>query len=56
MVDEFLDRKQAAALLKISERTLDRQSDIPRIRITARRILYRRSDLLAWVDARDQAA
>jgi predicted DNA-binding transcriptional regulator AlpA len=56
MDTELLDRKEAAAYCKISERTLDRQPDLRRIKLTARRILYRRSDLIEWINARAEAA
>ena len=49
MTDELLDKKAAAAFCKISERTLDRQTDLPRVKLTERRILYRASDLTAWI-------
>lgn len=52
MTDELLDRKEAASLLKISDRTLDRQTDLPRVKLTARRVLYRRSDLMAWIESK----
>jgi predicted DNA-binding transcriptional regulator AlpA len=52
MTDELLDRKEAASLLKISDRTLDRQTDLPRVKLTARRIVYRKSDLMAWIEAK----
>lgn len=49
---ELLDRKEAAQFCKFSERTLDRQTDLPRVRLTARRIVYRKSDLIAWIERR----
>lgn len=52
MTDELLDRKEAAAFCKISDRTLDRQTGLPRIKLTERRIVYRRSDLENWISAR----
>ena len=55
-MEELLDRREAAVFCKISERTLDRQPDIPRIKLTARRIVFRRSDLLAWIEAKAQIA
>jgi predicted DNA-binding transcriptional regulator AlpA len=48
-IDALLDRKEAAAFCKISERTLDRQINVPRVKLTARRIMYRQSDLLSWI-------
>lgn len=53
---ELLDRREASAFLKISDRTLDRLSDLPRIKIGGRRVVFRRSDLLAYVDRRIEAA
>ena len=50
--DELLDRKEAASFCKVSERTLDRQTDLPRVKLTARRVVYRRSDLIAWIEAK----
>lgn len=47
--DVLLSRKEAAAFCKISERTLDRQTDLPRVNLTERRIMYRQSDLLTWI-------
>ncbi len=52
MTDELLDRKEAANFLKISHRTLDRQIDLPRVKLTARRVVFRKSDLLAWIEAK----
>ena len=43
--DELLDRKEAANFCKVSERTLDRQTDLPRVKLPARRVVYCRSDL-----------
>jgi predicted DNA-binding transcriptional regulator AlpA len=56
MTDKLLSRSQAAAFLGISDRTLDRQEDIPRIKLTARRIVYKESDLTAYVEARTKAS
>lgn len=50
--DELLDRKEAAAFCKISDRTLDRQTDLPRVKLTARRVVYRKSDLIAWIESK----
>ncbi len=49
---ELLDRHRAAALLGISDRTLDRIEDLPRIRLSARRVAYRRSDLEKYIERR----
>lgn len=53
--DELLDRDEAANLCRFSKRTLDRQTDLPRIKLTTRRVVYRRSDLLAWIEAKAAA-
>jgi len=55
MTDELLDRKEAAAFCKISERTLDRQPDLPRVKLTARRVVFRKSDLAAWIESKAAA-
>ncbi len=49
---ELLDRHRAAALLGISDRTLDRIEDLPRVRLSARRVAYRRADLERYVEQR----
>jgi excisionase family DNA binding protein len=51
---EFLKPIEAAELLRMSIQTLWRllrENAIPHIRITARNILIRRSDLDAWLNA-----
>lgn len=48
---EFLDRQQAASLLRVSTRTLDRL-DVPKVKLGARRVIYRRADLVRFVEAR----
>lgn len=53
---DLLDRKSAAALLKISDRTLDRLPDLPRVRLSARRVVYRRADLERYIEKRLEAA
>ncbi len=50
--DELLDRKQAANFLHVSDRTLDRIPEIPRIKIGDRRIFFRMSDLAGYVASR----
>lgn len=54
--DEFLDQKQTAALLHVTTRTLQiwghSDDGPPYVRVGDRRILYRRSDLDAWLAAR----
>lgn len=52
MSSELLNRNEAAVFLKISTRTLDRQSDLPRVKLTERRIVYRKTDLLNWIQSR----
>jgi hypothetical protein len=56
LLDDFLTQNEAAAELKICERTLDRWRrlrDGPPITKLGRRILYRRSSLQAWLCARE---
>lgn len=49
---ELLDRNAAAKLLGISNRTLDRMFDLPRVRLTERRIVYRRADIVRYIEQR----
>ena len=49
---DLLDRKSAAAFLQISERSLDRIPNLPRVRVGQRRILFRKSDLAEYVASR----
>lgn len=51
---ELLDRQRAAALLGVSDRTLDRITDIPRVRLSPRRVAYRRIDLEKYVEQRTE--
>jgi predicted DNA-binding transcriptional regulator AlpA len=53
-LDDLLNRKQAADFLHVSDRTLDRIPEIPRIRVGERRIFFRRSDLAAYLAARTE--
>ncbi len=53
--NEFLDRTQAAEVLRISTRTLDRLGDLPKVRIGARRVIYRRVDVQRYVERRAAA-
>jgi hypothetical protein len=58
LLADFLPKYQAAAELKICERTLDRWRRLgegPPITKLGRRVLYRRSSLLAWLRAREHA-
>ncbi len=50
--DELLDRKQAANFLHVSDRTLDRIPEIPRIKIGERKIFFRLSDLANYIASR----
>lgn len=52
MTNDILNRKEAADFLKISTRTLDRQIDLPRVKLTQRRIVFRRADLVGWIERR----
>jgi predicted DNA-binding transcriptional regulator AlpA len=48
----LLDQREASALLKLSERTLERlrhAGDGPRYSKLGRRILYRQADLETWI-------
>lgn len=48
--DEVLEVKEAAAFIRMSEEWLER-SDVPRAKL-GRRVLFLRSELLAYVKAR----
>jgi hypothetical protein len=57
LLADFLTQEEAAAELKICERTLDRWRRLregPPITRLGRRILYRRSSLQAWLRARER--
>ncbi len=52
---QYLTNSEAAAFLRLSPRTLEKQRVIgggPRFRKFGRRVLYAVSDLEAWADAR----
>ncbi len=51
-MEPLLNKSDAAALLNVSRRTIDRLHDLPRVRLGARRIAFRPSDLAAWTAAR----
>jgi Helix-turn-helix domain len=54
---DFLTQDEAAAALRVCERTLDRWRRLregPPITKLGRRILYRRSSLQIWLHAREQ--
>jgi hypothetical protein len=56
VLSDYFTQKEAAAELKITERTLDRWQRLregPPITKLGRRILYRRSSLQAWLLARE---
>ncbi|WP_415845008.1 helix-turn-helix transcriptional regulator [Stutzerimonas zhaodongensis] len=52
---QYLNNDEAAAFLRLSPRTLEKQRVIgggPRFRKFGRRVMYAQADLLAWADAR----
>ena len=52
---DYLTNDEAAALLRLSPRTLEKHRVIgggPRFRKFGRRVMYARADLKAWADAR----
>jgi hypothetical protein len=56
LLSDYYTQKEAAAELKVTERTLDRWQRLregPPITKLGRRILYRRSSLRAWLLARE---
>ena len=56
LLAEFLEQDEAAAELKVCQRTLDRWrrlGDGPPITKIGRRVLYRRSSLQAWLHGRE---
>jgi hypothetical protein len=57
LLADFLTQREAAAELKICERTLDRWRRLgegPPITKVGRRVYYRRPTLLAWLCARER--
>ena len=50
--NEYLDRAEAAAFLRISVRTLDRIGELRKVRVGQRRVIYRRADLTRYVASR----
>ena len=50
---DLLTREETASILRISKTSLDRLSDLPRIRIR-RRIFIKRSSLDMWLSAHEQ--
>ena len=56
---ETIEAVEVAAILGVSEWTvydLARRRVIPHVRLGTRRVLFRRSSILAWLDAREQAS
>lgn len=57
--DELLTQREAESVTLLSIRTLQRLAEIgegpPRIRLTQRRIAYRRKDLMRWIESRAAA-
>lgn len=55
-IDRIINEKDAAAMLGLNPRTLQRHSEIgkapPRVRITDRRVGYRESDLQTFIATR----
>ena len=57
LLADFLTQEEAAAELKVCDRTLDRWRRLdegPPVTKLGRRILYRRSSLHAWLRARER--
>lgn len=56
---ELLTEREAADIARLSTRTMKRLAEIgegpARIRLTARRIAYRRADLIRWIETRTAA-
>jgi hypothetical protein len=58
LLADFLTQGEAASELRVCERTLDRWRTLgegPPVTKLGRRILYRRSSLLKWLTAQEQA-
>ena len=56
LLSNYFTQKQAAAELRVTDRTLDRWQRLregPPITKLGRRILYKRSSLQAWLHARE---
>jgi DNA-binding transcriptional MerR regulator len=59
LLSEYFTQEEAATELNVTARTLDRWQRLregPPITKLGRRILYRRSSLLAWLRAREEKA
>jgi predicted DNA-binding transcriptional regulator AlpA len=53
MSEEFLTTKEAAAFLKLAPQTLNNWRNLgngPKFRKFGRRVVYARSELMAWAD------
>ena len=59
-VDTILTRAEAARLLRLSTRSLERMGEVgegpPRIQLSERRVAYWRRDLLDWLASRTTPA
>jgi hypothetical protein len=58
LLSDYFTQEEAAAELKVTERTLDRWRRLgegPPITKLGRRTIYRRSSLKAWIRAREQS-
>lgn len=52
-LDEFLTKKEAAALLRVSLSVIDRmmcRREIPFYKPTGGRVLFKRAEIIAWVE------
>lgn len=60
MNDFVMTRMETAAFLRLSLRALERLEEEgrgpARVNLSARRVAYRRADVLAWLDARTAPA
>lgn len=56
--EEFLNQKDAARLIRVHQNTLlalaKKKDGPPRVKLSPRLIRYRKSDLLAWFQARTE--
>ena len=59
MDDMVLTKREAAAFIGVSERTLANLHNLmkgpPRLNLSDRRVGYRKSSLLAWLESREQS-
>ncbi|MHB1042356.1 MAG: helix-turn-helix transcriptional regulator [Eubacteriales bacterium] len=56
---ETIEAAEAAAILGVSEWTiydLARRKILPHVRVGTRRVLFRRTSILAWLDAQEQVS